>query len=333
VFSLYFETQFRCPGGCRFSLKSMYTAKRFINYIYIIMFTTSMATAQHNKQQQRDSTYKQSGYHFDLQGHRGARGLAPENTLQAFLKAFAVGINTMELDVVVTKDGEVVVSHEPWMHSSICRQPDGATISEAEEKGHNIYKMTYREVKEYDCGSLFFEAFPEQKLAAAHKPLLKEVLHMIDSLAKNHGRKINYNIELKSRPEGDGVYHPTPDVFSDLVVEVIENESTLERVSLQSFDFRVLRYLHTAYPEIQLAALVYEGDPETTLSELGFTPHIYSPYYKLVDKQLVKAVHARDMKIIPWTVNETADMKRLLTYGVDGLITDYPDRALPFQKR
>lgn len=330
---MYFDTQFRYPERCHYSLKSMCTTKQFINYIYIIMFSTTMATAQYNKQQQRDSTYKQGRYHFDLQGHRGARGLAPENTLQSFLKAFAVGVNTMELDVVVTKDGEVVVSHEPWMHSNICVRPDGKIIPEAEEKGHNIYKMTYKEVKEYDCGSLFFEDFPEQKLAAAHKPLLKEVLHMIDSLAKNHGRKINYNIELKSRPESDGAYHPTPDVFADLVVEVIENESSLERVSLQSFDFRVLRYLHTAYPDIQLAALVYEGTLETALSDLGFTPAIFSPYYKLVDKQLVNAVHERDMKLIPWTVNEAADMKRLLSYGVDGLITDYPDRALKFQKR
>jgi glycerophosphoryl diester phosphodiesterase len=299
--------------------------------LYFIMFTTFIVSAQ-NQQHQETLPLQNDKYEFDLQGHRGARGLAPENTLQAFVKAFTLGVNTLEMDVVITKDKQVVVSHEPWMHSNICKQPDGALISKEDERSFNIYQMTYQEVKQFDCGTLYFDQFPEQELTFAQKPLLKDVLQMMDSLAKNHGRKIHYNIELKSLPEGDGIYHPTPGIFSDLVVDLIASESKLERVSLQSFDFRVLNYLHKTHPEIELAALVYEEDFESAMERLGFTPHIYSPYYKQVDKKLVKKVQALGIKIIPWTVNEISDMKRLLKQGVDGLITDYPDKAIALRK-
>jgi len=299
-----------------------------MNYIYIFMFSALIIHAQDSESQKMKPLYTLQTYQFDLQGHRGARGLAPENSLQGFVKAFSLGVNTMELDVVITKDKQVVVSHEPWMHSKICKKPDGSAISEIEEKQLNIYEMTYEEVRDYDCGSLFLEAFPEQVLAIAHKPLLKDVLRMIDSLAKNHGRKISYNMEIKSLPEGDHIYHPTPEMFAAFVVKAIESESDIERVTLQSFDFRVLRHLHQEYPSIKMAALVYEESFEAAMTRLDFKPHIYSPYYKMVDKKLVKSVHAEGMKIIPWTVNEVSDMKRLLKYGVDGIITDYPDRAI-----
>lgn len=295
------------------------------------MFTTFIVSSQ-NQEDKNTMSVERDKFQFDLQGHRGARGLAPENTLQAFVKAFTLGVNTLEMDVVVTKDGQVVVSHEPWMHSAICKQPDGSLITEENQKSFNIFQMTYQEVKQFDCGTRFFEKFPEQELSFAQKPLLKDVLQMMDSLAKNHGRKINYNIELKSLPEGDGIFHPTPKEFSELVVNLISSETNLERVSLQSFDFRILQYLNKTYPDIALAALVYEEPFEDAIERLGFTPAIYSPYYKQVDKKLVKKVHALGIKIIPWTVNKLGPMKRLLKQGVDGLITDYPDRAISLKR-
>ncbi len=299
-------------------------------YLFI-MFSTFILTAQ-DKPELKTMPVQKDKYEFDLQGHRGARGLAPENSLQGFVKAFNLGVNTLEMDVVITKDKQMVVSHEPWMHSNICKQHDGSLIPKEEEKSFNIYEMTYQEVRAFDCGTLYFEKFPEQELTFAQKPLMRDVLQMMDSLAKNHGRKINYNIEIKSLPEGDGVFHPKPEEFSELVVNLIAAESNLDRVSLQSFDFRVLNYLHKTYPEIALAALVYEETYESAMARLGFTPHIYSPYFKQVDKKLVKKVQAQGMKLIPWTVNEVADMKRLLKQGVDGLITDYPDRAMTLKK-
>lgn len=295
------------------------------------MFSTFILSAQDHSNL-KTMTIQKDKYEFDLQGHRGARGLAPENSLQGFVKAFNLGVNTLEMDVVITKDKQVLVSHEPWMHYNICKQPDGSLISKETEMSYNIYEMTYQEVKQFDCGTLYFERFPEQELSFAQKPLLKDVLQMMDSLAKNHGRKIKYNIELKSLPEGDDIYHPTPEEFSDLVVKLIASESNLKQVSLQSFDFRVLNYLHKTYPEIALAALVYEENFEDALARLGFIPAIYSPHFKEVDKKLVKKVQNLGMKLIPWTVNELADMKRLLKQGVNGLITDYPDRAVLLRK-
>lgn len=293
----------------------------------ILTLPTINAQTQNEKGISKSSTFK-----FNLQGHRGARGLAPENTLQAFQKALELDVNTLELDVVVTKDHQIVVSHEPWMNAEICTDAKGNEIEKANEKSFNIYEMTYKEVKAYDCGSKFNPAFPEQNLESAYKPLLKEVLNMADSLRRNHGKKVKYNIELKSLPEGDELYHPKPTEFVKLVMDLLQKETNLNKVSLQSFDFRILQELHKSYPEIKLAVLVYDTDFDTALSELGFEPEIYSPYFPLVNKKLVKEVHDRGMKVIPWTVNEPEQMKTLLKYGVDGLITDYPDRALKFKK-
>ncbi|MFD0930986.1 glycerophosphodiester phosphodiesterase [Psychroflexus salinarum] len=301
-----------------------------MKYLIMLLLTlpTLNAQAQNGKAISKSTTYK-----FDLQGHRGARGLSPENTLQAFQKALELGVNTLELDLAITRDKQIVVSHEPWMNADICLDADGNDIEKANEKSFNIYQMTYEEVKAFDCGSKYNPAFPEQDLESAYKPLLKEVLHMADSLSKNHGQKINYNIELKSLPEGDDVYHPTPAEFVRLVMGLLQQETDMNRVNLQSFDFRILRELNTSYPEVRLAALVYNSDLETALADLGFVPEIYSPYFPLVNKKLVNDAHDYGMKVIPWTVNEYEQMKTQLKYGVDGLITDYPDLALKLRKK
>jgi glycerophosphoryl diester phosphodiesterase len=300
-----------------------------MKYLFVFILAFPSLTAQTTK----DKTIsKLSTYTFDLQGHRGARGLAPENTLYAFQKALELGVNTLELDVVVTKDNQIVVSHEPWMNADICSGPDVNSMTKETEKDYNIYQMTYEEVLTYDCGSKYNPAFPNQQLESASKPLLIEVLHMADSISKNHGKKINFNIELKSSSEGDELYHPKPQVFVKLVMDLLQQETNMERVNLQSFDFRILKELHQSHPEVRLAVLVYDMDFDTALNELGFSPEIYSPYFPLVSKDLVKDAHESGMKVIPWTVNEPDQMKNLLKMGVDGLITDYPDRALKFKK-
>jgi glycerophosphoryl diester phosphodiesterase len=300
-----------------------------MKYLFVFILAFPSLTAQTTK----DKTIsKLSTYTFDLQGHRGARGLAPENTLYAFQKALELGVNTLELDVVVTKDNQIVVSHEPWMNADICSGPDVNSMTKETEKDYNIYQMTYEEVLTYDCGSKYNPAFPNQQLESASKPLLKEVLHMADSISKNHGKKINFNIELKSSSEGDELYHPKPQVFVKLVMDLLQQETNMERVNLQSFDFRILKELHQSHPEVRLAVLVYETDVDSALEELGFVPEIYSPYFPLVNKSMVDTVHSKGMKLIPWTVNEPEQMKSLLKLGVDGLITDYPDRALKFKK-
>jgi glycerophosphoryl diester phosphodiesterase len=266
---------------------------------------------------------------FDLQGHRGARGLRPENSIPAFQIALDSGVTTIELDLAVTKDKKVIVSHEPWMSASICMRPDGSSIDPRVEKTLNIYQMAYDEVQQFDCGSKGNEAFPEQMKQKTIKPLLTDVIIAVEKHIKSFSQyEVDYNMEIKSSPSGDNKFHPTPEIFSDLVYNLVDQYLPMERIVIQSFDFRVLKYWHKKYPEIRLAALIENKKTvEANLNALGFKPSVYSPYYKLLTKEKVDYLHAQQIRVIPWTVNEPADMKKMLDWGVDGFITDYPDRA------
>jgi glycerophosphoryl diester phosphodiesterase len=276
---------------------------------------------------------------FDVQGHRGARGLIPENTIPAFLMALDSGVTTIELDLVVTKDRKLVVSHEPWMHHRICLDPSGnAIIDSLQGMRANIFQMTYDEVKLWDCGSKVNARFPEQQKFKIAKPLLVDVIAAVETHIKSYSRyEVDYNIEIKTDPRGDNVYHPNPQEFSDLVINTLNDYLPMERVVIQSFDFRVLQYIHKQYPKIKLAALVENKKSiDDNLKELGFIPHIYSPDWKLLTADRVKYLHAKKVdavkngkkiRVIPWTVNQLKDMKALKKMGVDGIITDYPNRA------
>ncbi len=271
---------------------------------------------------------------FDIQGHRGARGLKPENTIPAFLTALDSGVTTLELDVVITKDKEIIVSHEPWMSAGICSDPFGKPVSEKEEKKYNIYKMTYGQVKQFDCGSRGNARFPEQEKMAVSKPLLSEIIIAAENYIKNFTRyEVDYNIEIKSEKELDGKFQPAPEEFSDLVYNLIDQYLPLDRIIIQSFDFRVLKYWHEKYPHVRLAALVENLNTiDENIKDLGFTPSIYSPDYTLLSKDEVKHCHTLNMRVIPWTVNDSAEMLALKGMGVDGFITDYPDRAAKFKR-
>jgi len=271
---------------------------------------------------------------FDIQGHRGARGLMPENTIPAFLVALDSGVNTIELDLAVTKDGQLVVSHDPWMSASICTDPTGKSFDEKSSMKFNIYKMTYAQVKEWDCGSRGNVNFPEQVKMSITKPLLSDVIVAVENHIKSFTRyEVDYSIEIKSLPEGDNKFHPKPEAFSDLVFSLIDQYLPLDRVVIQSFDFRVLKYWHEKYPEVRLAALVENKKSVTdNMDDLGFTPSIYSPYFKLLTKADVTELHRKKIRVIPWTVNEPADMLSLKGMNIDGFITDYPDRAARFKR-
>lgn len=266
---------------------------------------------------------------FDLQGHRGARGLLPENTIPSFLRALDLQVRTIELDLAVTADSVVVVSHEPWFSSIICSTPDGRPVSAENERTYNIYRMTYDEVRAFDCGSRGNRLFPTQEAMAAYKPRLDSTFQVLDRHASETGRdEPRYNVEIKSRPEFDVTFTPDPSAFAGLVYDVIRDEGVTERTTVQSFDSRPLRALREIDPALSLALLVdNELGLARNLEELSFTPSIYSPHHRLVDRVLVDSVHALGMQIIPWTVNDTRSMERLVTLGVDGLITDYPDSA------
>jgi glycerophosphoryl diester phosphodiesterase len=271
-------------------------------------------------------SFAQSSY--DLQGHRGARGLMPENSIPGMIKALDLGVNTLELDVVITKDGEVVVSHEPWMNPVICTLPNRDLILENGEN-LNLYKMTYAEIKQFDCGSKSHPSFPEQANFHVSKPLLKDLIGTIEKYVRTHSLPLpNYNIEIKSSREGEELFHPSPNDFSDIVYQLLEQTIDWDRVNIQSFDFRVLKYFHQTYPEVKLAVLVDKPENfENHLEDLGFIPQIYSPYFTTLDASIVKKIQSKGMKVIPWTVNAKSDMQRLLKMKVDGIITDYPNLA------
>jgi glycerophosphoryl diester phosphodiesterase len=270
---------------------------------------------------------------FDVQGHRGARGLKPENTIPAFLLAIDSGVTTIELDVVITKDKKVVVSHEPWMSAAICLTPSGSPLQPKDEKKFNIYQLTYEEIKQFDCGSLGNKNFPQQEKITISKPLLSEVIGAVENHIKSYASyEVDYNIEIKSSPEGDKKFHPSVEEFSDLVYELVDEYLPLERIVIQSFDFRVLKYWHNKYPHIRLAALVENTKSiDSNLAALGFKPSVYSPYFKLLSKEKVLHLHRQKIRVIPWTVNEVSDMLSLKGMGVDGFITDYPNRAKKYK--
>jgi glycerophosphoryl diester phosphodiesterase len=276
------------------------------------------------------TTGEQSGQgSFDIQGHRGCRGLMPENTIPAMITAIDLGVTTLELDVVVTKDKKVIVSHEPWFGKHITTKPDGSFMGEREERKFNIYWMTYEETKAFDVGMKPHPLFPRQQKMKVNKPLLSELIDSVNDAMMIRRRPFPFfNIEIKSDSLGDGVFHPKTAEFAELVMSVIKEKKLESQVNIQSFDFRPLRYLHENYPALKLAVLLEGTDKrsvEEQLKSLGFIPAVYSPHYSVVTPDLVKACHSRGMKLIPWTVNEKEKIDVLRKMGVDGIITDYPD--------
>lgn len=271
---------------------------------------------------------------FELQGHRGARGLVPENTIPAFIKAMDLGMHTLELDVCISQDGKVVVSHEPYFNPEISTDPKGNYVTK--ETQGNLYAMPYRQIKKYDVGLRGNPRFPEQMPMAVSKPLLSSVIKTVEKYAKEKGLKPPlYNIELKSLEEEYGISQPNPSEFSDLVYAVLEKAKILPRTTIQSFDFQILKkwqenFKNGSFQKVQLSALIEPFDNneiDYNLEKLGFIPEIWSAYFLTLTKEKVAYLHSKKIRVIPWTVNELKDMHSVKKMGCDGLITDYPDRA------
>ena len=277
---------------------------------------------------------------FDLEGHRGCRGLMPENTVPAFLKALDLGVTTLEMDVVISKDRQVVVSHEPYFNAAFSIAPDGKPVDKKEQKNLVLYQMDYADIKRYDVGSNGNPAYPEQQKIKTYKPLLSEVIEQAEAYRKAKSLPLFlYNIEIKSESSEYNKSQPEPAAFCELVQAVLKKQFSAERVNadriaIQSFDFAVLKEWKQGvdagkYPHVRLSALVENmRSTEKNLEELGFKPDIYSPYFRLLSQEKIARLHEQHIKVVPWTVNQRDEMKRLKEWGVDGLITDYPDRAI-----
>jgi glycerophosphoryl diester phosphodiesterase len=259
---------------------------------------------------------------FDIQGHRGCRGLLPENTIAAFTKSILMGAHTLEFDLVISKDRKVVVSHDTFFHHEITTMVDGESVTETNQHQFNLFNMNYVDIEDIDVGMKIHPRFKSQAKMPANKPLLKELIKTTERISS----KMKYNGEIKSTLEGDDINHPSIPVFCDLVMKQVLKYNVQNRFTIQSFDTRALEYMHEQYPEIQLSYLVEtKATLKKHLEALTFIPSIYSPDHSLLSKKDVDAAHKLGMRVIPWTVNTKEEIETLIAMGVDGIITDYPN--------
>jgi glycerophosphoryl diester phosphodiesterase len=252
-----------------------------------------------------------------VHGHRGARAIYPENTIPAFEYAIRQGADVLEMDLAVTRDNVLVISHDPYLNPEICTGP---------HPGIAIHELTLAELQQYDCGTLKNPRFPKQQpVPGTRIPTLDQVLNL------SRGSTVQFNIETKSFPEHPELT-PTPEVFARLMLDQIRKHKVEARVIMQSFDFRTLHAMKKLAPEIRLAAL-YEGPPRSFVDiaqEAGAT--IISPYYELVTLDQVKASHAAGLEVVPWTADTPAVWQMLIDSGVDAIIGDDPAALLAYLK-
>lgn len=297
--------------------------------IIMVMLLTACGSSNKNKSVQKDIPFNDNLPKFDKEAHRGGRGLMPENTIEAMLHSLELDVTTLEMDVVITKDKKVILSHEPFFNHEITTTPKGDTIVVTKEKSYNIYQMNYEEVKKFDVGMKPHPRFPAQQKTKAIKPLLSEVFAAVNNYLSTAKRPaVFYNIETKTEPATDGKYHPAPAEFVELLMKEITASNLSDFVIIQSFDVRTLQYLHKKYPTIKTAMLIEVDDNRSfrkQLDDLGFNPTIYSPALELITKNLVNAAHSKGIRVVPLTVNDKQTVKKLKALKVDGLITDYPE--------
>ena len=260
---------------------------------------------------------------FDSQGHRGARGTHPENSVAAFEEAVRRGMRTLELDVAVSADSQIVVSHEPYFNTAICDLAGTPHTGET-----SLFDLPYAAIAAVDCGSSGNLDFPDQRPEAAPKPLLAQVVAAARALALDLGRdEPHYNIEIKSKPEWDGTYTPAVAAFVGLVLAEAERLGITERLTVQSFDDRALRQVMRQGPDVRTGYLSSTAPSwRNELATLGFQPDVYSPHHLLLTGRTVADLHERGIRVVPWTVNDVTRMRTLIDWGVDGVITDYPAR-------
>ncbi|MGB1268336.1 MAG: glycerophosphodiester phosphodiesterase family protein [Flavobacteriaceae bacterium] len=262
-------------------------------------------------------------------GHRGFRGLYPENTLIAFIEAVKLGVDAIELDVVMSGDGKIVVSHEPFMSQITCLKPNGKELKESEDQQFNLYQMSYAEIKQFDCGLKDNFKFPNQKSVASYKPLLSEVIDICDSYAKSVKSEIEYIIEIKSDSELYDTFYPNPPKYVEAIFKTLNAYSIYERVVLKSFDVAILNEIKIQRPSQKVSLLINRDESiEDKLKRLDFTPEILGVYFELLSEDVVEHYKNKGFLINAWTVNATKRIQEIIALNIDGVITDYPDRLL-----
>jgi glycerophosphoryl diester phosphodiesterase len=265
---------------------------------------------------------------FYKEGHRGSRGLMPENTIPAMKKAVDLGVNVVEVDIYLTKDNKVLVAHDPYVNINHSLFADGTSIPATEATQYIWHRMDYSDIRKFDVGSKPYSAFPQQEKRKVYMPLLEELIDSVEQYTASKGLPgVIYNIELKTNTRFDSLgYNAAPATLVEAVMGVVQSKSIGNRFYIQSFDVRPLQVVKKKYPSVRIGFLTDADQPfEANLQTLGFQPNIYSPSFRLVTRDLIKQCHDRKIKIIPWTVNDQALIKQLISWGVDGIITDYPN--------
>ena len=282
---------------------------------------------------------------FDLQAHRGGRGLRPENTLASFENAIAIGVTTLELDIAITADGVPVISHEPYLNPAIVRDRQGRWLESA---GPLIHSLTLRELQAYDVGRLnpdrgYGKAFGmQQPQDGLHIPTLASLFERVRALGATD---VQFDIETKVFPDKPDNTLP-PEQFVKTLLAVINAAGMTERVMIQSFDWRTLRLVHDMEPGMRTVYLTVQSATSNNVADSRWTDgllvadypsiahmikaaggNVWAPNFNSIDESAIKRAHSLGLQVIPWTVNAVADMRRLMDWGVDGIITDYPDRC------
>lgn len=275
------------------------------------------------------AAFAEAAPRVEVQGHRGARAVLPENTLAAFDEALRVGVDVLELDLNVTRDGVLVVSHDKEINPVICLAPGGKRV-----KGHRaILSLTLKQVRSYDCGSLKNPRFPDQKPVPGQRiPTLDEVFDLVRDSKHPAARSVELNIETKIVP-GEPRLSPSPERFARLVVRAVRRRRMEKRVIVQSFDHRTLAEVKRLAPGIRIAALISDNLPDLPAAAKALKAEIISPNHLWITKAEVDRLHKAGVRVIPWTVNTERGWRRMLRLGVDGIITDDPGRLIDFLKR
>ena len=265
---------------------------------------------------------------FSYEGHRGARGLYPENSIGAMKLAIDLpSVTTLEMDCHITKDKKVIVFHDDYLNPKFVTYADGKELTGKDNKGY-AYDYTYNQLQQFDLGLKGNVDFPQQQKISTKISLLEDLIDATEKYSSSKGKKMFYNIETKSEVKKDNIAHPEPKEFSDLVLNVVINKKIDKRTVIQSFDKRTIQYINKQYPTIRTSFLIdgkNKKSPEELINELGYKPFILSPYYKIVTKEFVDAAHKLGVKVIPWTVNTKEEINALKALKVDGIISDYPN--------
>lgn len=263
-------------------------------------------------------------------GHRGHVSAFPENSIEGVLSAAALGVDGIELDLVISADHQVVISHEPYMKASYMLMPGGDRIEKTREKDYNLSTMSYDSIQKFISGQIPNKKFRNQQQIEGYKPLLTSVLDSVTSFEQSKNLKpVTFFLEIKSQPSDYDIFQPRPEEFVDLVMRVVKEKGLEDRVVIKSFDSNILKALKKKYPQIPVSFLLYKKKIREGLQELQFQPEYIGPYYKqLKDAETVSSLQEMGIKVLPWTVNRKRDILKMLKFGVDGIISDYPERIL-----